>query len=98
MDRAEVIGKLRAHEAELRGRGVDRLSIFGSLARGEAGPVSDIDLAVRFSPDARVDLFEFAALNERMREVLGAAVDLVSEPARAMRMQRQIDRDRVNVF
>jgi predicted nucleotidyltransferase len=94
----QIIKTLRAHESELRRRGVEGLSLFGSVARGEAGSASDVDLAVRFTPAARVDLFEFAALSERMREVLGIQVDLISEPARAVRMQREIDRDRVNVF
>lgn len=98
MTRADIVRILRAHETELRSRGVERLSLFGSRARGEAGPASDIDLAVRLAPAAGVDLFAFAALSERMREVLGAGVDLVSEPARAVRLQHRIDRDRVNVF
>lgn len=98
MDKAKVIRTLREYEIELRSRGVERLSLFGSLARGEAGPSSDIDLAVRFVSSAKIGLFEFAALSDRVREVLGAPVDLVSEPARADRMQREIDRDRVDVF
>ena len=37
----DVIARLRAHEAELRAAGIKRLSLFGSVARGEAGPDSD---------------------------------------------------------
>jgi hypothetical protein len=98
MRMAQIIQALKAHEAELRSRGVEGLSLFGSMARGEAGPASDVDLAVRFASSSRVDLFEFAALSERVKDLLGMPVDLVSEPARADSMQRQIDRDRVHVF
>ena len=41
----DVIATLRAHEAELRAAGIHRLSLFGSVARGDAGPDSDVDLA-----------------------------------------------------
>lgn len=98
MRMVNIIEKLRSHEDELRGRGVERLSVFGSVARGEAKSSSDVDLAVCFAPAAKIGLFAFAALGERMGELLGVDVDLVSEPARSLRMQREIDRDRVHVF
>jgi predicted nucleotidyltransferase len=98
MDRDSAIRTLRAHEAELRALGVQRLSLFGSLARGEAGPDSDVDLAAEFNREMSVGLFRFAEINERLRELLGTAVDLVGEPTRKIRMQAEIDRDRVLVF
>ena len=51
MDRQRIITRLRAHEAELRRAGVLSLSLFGSAARDDAGPASDVDLAVRLSDD-----------------------------------------------
>lgn len=51
----EVIAIPRAHEAELRASGVRRLSLFGSVARGDAGPDSDMDLAVELDREARID-------------------------------------------
>ena len=44
MDRTEAIDRLLRHEAELKGLGVKRLFLFGSTAREEAGPNSDVDL------------------------------------------------------
>jgi predicted nucleotidyltransferase len=44
MDRERVIGALRAHEAELHRFGVAHLYLFGSLARQQARPDSDVDL------------------------------------------------------
>lgn len=98
MDRAAIIGRLKAREPELRGLGLARLSLFGSTARGEAGPGSDVDLAATFDVAARVDMFRFAAIEHRLRELVGAPVDLVGEPARKAAMQAEIDRDRVLVF
>lgn len=98
MDRFTVIDRLRTREAELRGLGLAHLSLFGSTARGEARPNSDVDLAATFDPDARVDIFRFAAIESRLRELVGVSVDLVGEPARKPGMQAQIDRDRMRVF
>jgi predicted nucleotidyltransferase len=46
MDRDEILERLRAHMAEIRVLGVKRLALFGSVARGEAGEESDIDVLV----------------------------------------------------
>ncbi len=44
MDRDTVIARLRAHEQELKSAGVLSLRLFGSVARDEVGPDSDVDL------------------------------------------------------
>lgn len=93
-----ALTRLKAHEAELRRMGVASLSVFGSTARGEAGPASDVDLAATFAEEAKVGAFRFAEIALRLGDVLGVPVDLVGEPARKPAMQRQIDRDRLHVF
>jgi predicted nucleotidyltransferase len=96
MDRDAVLERLRAHEAELKAMGVARLSLFGSVARGEAGPESDVDLAAEF--DRPFGIFQFAAVEGRLRDLMGRPVDLVGEPARKPRVRQAIDRDRVRAF
>ena len=98
MDRDTALSRLKAHEAELRAMGVAGLSLFGSVARGEEGPDSDVDLAARFDPAAEVGMVKYGLIIERLRTLLHARVDLVGEPARTSRMQSQIDRDRAPVF
>lgn len=98
MDAEHVRRLLIEHERELRAAGVASLSLFGSTARGEAGPASDVDLAVRFRPDSGVGAFGFAALSQRLSLWLQRGVDLVGEPTRKPAMQRAIDRDRLRVF
>ncbi len=46
MDRDQVLAILRAHEPELRAAGVEHLRLFGSVARGEQTPESDVDVLV----------------------------------------------------
>ncbi len=62
-----------------RNSAAGELSVFGSAARGERRPDSDIDLLVEFLPDAEVDLFDHAGLMLDLTELLGRKVDLVSK-------------------
>jgi|SRR5450432_3081689 predicted nucleotidyltransferase len=58
---------------------VRELSFFGSAARGEMRPDSDIDLLVEFLPDAGIDLVDYAGLMLDLSRLLGRKVDLVSK-------------------
>jgi predicted nucleotidyltransferase len=93
-----IIGTLRAHEAELRRAGIRHLSLFGSVARGEATAASDIDLAAEFDPAANMDLFRLTALERRLGEILGRRVDLLPDPPEKQRLRANVDRDRQRAF
>lgn len=95
---ARVIAALRAHEAELRAAGVLHLSLFGSVARGDDEPGSDVDLAAEFDPAARADLVRLVALERRMAELLGRRVDLLPEPVEKPRLRANVERDRIRAF
>ena len=60
---------------------VRELAVFGSAARGEMRPESDIDLLVDFLPEAEISLLEHAGLMLDLSELLGRKVDLVSKRA-----------------
>jgi uncharacterized protein len=93
-----VIATLRAHEPELRAAGILRLSLFGSVARGDAGPESDVDLTAEFDPAARMDLVRLVALERRITELVGRKVDLLPEPVEKPRLRANIHRDQKLVF
>jgi predicted nucleotidyltransferase len=67
-------------EAEIasicRRYGVKELSVFGSAARGEMRPESDIDLLVDFLPDARPSLLDLSAMMREFSALLGRRVDI----------------------
>lgn len=71
---AEITEICRRHQ-------VKELSIFGSAARGELRPDSDIDLLVDFLPEARPGLLGLSALSRELSELLGRQVDLAVKPA-----------------
>lgn len=93
-----IISILQDYQAERRAAGIRHLSLFGSTARGEAGPESDIDLAAEIDPEANLDLLGLIALERRLEEILGRRVDLVPEPVEKTRLQRNIDGDRNRAF
>jgi predicted nucleotidyltransferase len=88
MTREQVIERLAGARAELTSLGVRSLDLFGSVARGESGPDSDVDLLVDF--DRPIGLFHFFRVQRRLEEVLGTKVDLVMRDA----VKRQL-RDRI---
>lgn len=96
--RAAILKRLRAHRSELLRLGVEGLSLFGSVARGQAGAASDVDLATRLDGRKARDLFDLSVIHGRLSEIVGAPVDMVSEPVRKAALQAEIDRDRVRVF
>jgi predicted nucleotidyltransferase len=93
-----IVSTLQAHEPELRRAGIRHLSLFGSTARGEAGPESDIDLAAEFDPEAHIGLFGLIALENRLSEILGRKVDLLPEPVQKPRLRANVERDRRRAF
>ena len=79
------VGPIELDERKLaelcRRYGVRELSLFGSAARGEARPNSDIDLLVEFLPEAEPGLLDHAGLMLDLEALLGRKVDLVSKNA-----------------
>lgn len=83
MPQALAIGSIRVDSESLaelcRRYGVQQLSLFGSAARGEMRPDSDIDLVVEFHPAARIGLIRFESLVEELETLTGRRVDLVTK-------------------
>lgn len=53
-------------------------ALFGSVLRDDFGPDSDVDVLVRFAPDARWGLFDVCRMEEQLRSFFGRPVDLVT--------------------
>ena len=94
----QIIQALQKFEAPLRKSGVASISIFGSWARGSAGPDSDVDVAVRFAPKSRINLISASQIERDIATYLGRRVDLTSEPVAKPSLRREIERDRVLAF
>ena len=73
-----TIGELEAIlPAFCRRHDISRVEVFGSVARGEAGARSDVDLMITFRSGARPGL-EFFGLEDELKSLLGCDVDIVT--------------------
>ncbi len=79
MARDEILRRIRMERPELTRLKVRSLALFGSVARDEATPASDVDLLVEFAEP--VGLFGFLRVKQHIEEVLGIDVDLVTRDA-----------------
>ena len=81
MNKQDAIDILLGHQAELRERGVHHAALFGSVARGEAGPQSDVDIMIEFAPDASLDIFAYVELKDFIAKLFPGPVDVVNKDA-----------------
>jgi len=98
MKRDEVVSKLRAHEAELRAAGIVGIAIFGSVARGDNSPDSDIDLLADFDNTKHYTLLTVGRLESRLADLLGTRVDLSSPEWLKEAVKNQALREAVVAF
>jgi len=76
-NKAEIETRLKSHAEHLKDFGVERLGLFGSFARSEAGPDSDVDLYLEIAAEYKT-LKNMLALTQFLRELLGRKVDIVT--------------------
>jgi len=90
--RDEILDLLRSLQSDLTVRyKVRRIGIFGSFARIESGPDSDVDLLVDFNPGA--DLFDLIELSQYLEEKIGRHVDLATPRALRPEIRESVFRD-----
>ena len=80
----------------LKRHGVTRAAIFGSVARGEGRPDSDVDLVVEFE-DGR-SLLDQAGLRLELEELLGRVADVVTYASLHPRLRERILREQVPIY
>lgn len=95
MRREDVLRILGAHRAEIETFGVRSLAIFGSVARDEAGPESDVDVLVEFGRPPSFD--QYMGLKIFLEDLLGAAVDLATVKSLKPRVRPRIEREAIRV-
>ena len=96
MKNTEIIQLLRQHRDELRKRfGVKSLAVFGSVARGEARPDSDVDILVEFEGRATFD--RYMGLKFFLEDLLGRRVDLVTRKALKPRLRPYVEQEAIYV-
>jgi predicted nucleotidyltransferase len=93
MERDQILALLKSRRRQLKKYGVHSLSVFGSVARGQARKNSDVDILVDF--EKPVGLFEYARLKMYLEDVLGREVDLVTPEALRKELREDILREAI---
>ena len=96
MTRDNTLSVLNAHQAELQALGVKSLAIFGSVARNEAHPNSDVDCLVEFSIEA--SLFDLFKVRHYLEDLLNCDVDLGTLDALREHLKEPVLEDIIYVF
>ena len=78
IDRQAIIAKLQENAAALRAQGVAHTALFGSRARGDNRPDSDIDILIEIAPDAPVGLWEYVANTQYLCDLFSSRVDVAN--------------------
>ncbi len=98
MNRDSVIERLKSAEAVLCARGVDHAALFGSVARGEAGLASDIDIVVEIAPDAELDMFTYIGIVHMNKDMFPGPVDVSDRAALKPFVRPDAERDAIYAF
>jgi hypothetical protein len=95
MKRDEAIRILTANWEQIRVMGVSSMSIFGSVARDEASPQSDVDVLIEL--DRPIGFFELFDIQDRLEELLGCKVDIGTARSLKPRLRERVLREAVRV-
>lgn len=98
MNREQVIETLRSHASALRQRGVRHAALFGSLARGESTPSSDIDILVELEPGARIDLFDYVGITHYLVDLFPVRVDVSNKDTLKPHVRPSAESDAIYAF
>jgi len=94
----EVIRLLRANRGELEKIGIRHAEIFGSVARGEDLPDSDVDILVDLDPAVVRDLFAYSRVQRTLQDVVGRRVDIARRGRTRPELDVELIRDAVHAY
>jgi predicted nucleotidyltransferase len=81
MNAEDAIATLRRYESALQARGIRHAAVFGSVARREERPDSDIDIVIEIDPAMRMTVFDYVGLKDYIAGLFDGPVDVVSRQA-----------------
>jgi predicted nucleotidyltransferase len=98
MRRDDVIARLKEAEPALRARGIRRAAVFGSVARGDDRPDSDIDILVEFEPGREGTIYDYVAIKEFVAGLFDEPVDVIDRAGLKPHLRAPSTRDSIYAF
>lgn len=98
MKRSEAIEKLKNQADAIRALGATSLYLFGSVARDEAGPQSDLDLFIDYDPTKKFSLVDLSGLKIFLEEEFSTDVDVTTRNSLHPRLKDKIEASAIRVF
>jgi uncharacterized protein len=98
MNSQEAIAILVQHRDDLQARGVRHSALFGSVARGEARPDSDLDILIELDPKAKLDVFAYVGLRRYIAELFTGPVDVIDRDALKPHVRPPAESDAIYAF
>ena len=98
MNAEAAIATLRRYESVLRARGVAHAAVFGSVARGDNRPDSDLDILVEFEPGSEGSIYDYVRFKEYVAGLFEEPVDVIDRAALKPHLRAPAERDVVYAF
>jgi predicted nucleotidyltransferase len=98
MGRDEVIVRIRKHAEAIRAEGATALYLFGSAARDEMGPTSDVDVFVEYDPKGRFSLLNMSGIRLIVMDELHREVDITTRDSLHPLLKGKILADAIRVL
>jgi predicted nucleotidyltransferase len=98
MTREEIIATIRDNEPAIRAKGVQKLWLFGSRARGDHRPDSDIDVLLDVPVDVPFTLHNLVGVQHIIEDATGLAAQAAMKDALKPRIAERIADDLIEVF
>ena len=95
----DALAILRAHRAELEARGIRHAALFGSLARGDAGPGSDIDILIDLEPGPPMGIYQYVGHKLFVSDFFdGRKVDVIALTNLRSEVRPSVEKDAIYAF
>jgi uncharacterized protein len=98
MNAERALTTLRQNEPALRQRGICHAALFGSVARGDNRPDSDIDILVEFDPGARLTIFDYVGIKRYVAGLFDEPVDVVNRERLKAYLKQSTLQDAIYAF
>jgi uncharacterized protein len=98
MSRDEALAKLHDYARDVRAMGATSLYLYGSTARAEASPESDLDIYIDYDPASRFNAFDLIGIKQFLERQLGSSVDLTTRDGLHPRLREGITTSAIRIF